>query len=192
MYTPREQTFTATPATVINMELDETPVFRHRFGQTYSRNQQSPPTISDKVSIQKFSGFSNENGKNFLSEFESFCVFQSLSDAKRKNAAFHLHLKGPALVWFNALDSDVKETWSSLKPARFRDSDHVDPNDLPTFSVSSDTDGFHKIKRVLGKRNSKYLVQIVGEPAENAIWVPFSALNAKAKRAIDIRPPPTL
>jgi hypothetical protein len=51
------------------------------------------------------------------------------------------------------------------KPIRFRDSDHADPDDLPTFSVSSDTDGYHKIKSVLGQRDSKYLVQIVGEPA---------------------------
>ena len=68
----------------------------------------------------------------------------------------------------------------------------MDPNDLPTFYVSSDSDSYHKIKRVLGQRDSKYLVQIVGEPADNAVWVASSALNAKAKRAIKINPPPTL
>jgi hypothetical protein len=78
------------------------------------------------------------------------------------------------------------------KPIRYRNSDHVDPNDMPTFSVSSETDGFHKVKRVLGQRNSQYLVQIVGEPAENAFWVPVSALNSKAKRAIEMNPPPVL
>ena len=39
-----------------------------------------------------------------------------------------------------------------------------------------------KLKRVLVQRDSKYLVKIVGEPADNAVWVASSALNAKAKR----------
>lgn len=78
------------------------------------------------------------------------------------------------------------------KPIRFRDDDHVNPNELPNFSISSESDGYHKIKRVLGKRDSNYLIQIVGEPADNAVWVPWSALNNKARRAIEIRPPPNL
>ena len=78
------------------------------------------------------------------------------------------------------------------KPIRYMDDAHADPDDLPTFSVSSDSDGYHKLKRVLGQRDSKYLVQIVGEPADNAVWVASTALNAKAKRAININPPPTL
>jgi hypothetical protein len=41
------------------------------------------------------------------------------------------------------------------KPIRFRDSDHADPDDLPTFSVSSDTDSYHRTKRVLRQRDSK-------------------------------------
>ena len=78
------------------------------------------------------------------------------------------------------------------KPIRYRDDAHADPDDLQSFSVSSDSDGYHKIKRVLGQRDSKYLVQIVGEPADNAVWVASTALNAKAKRAVNINPPPTL
>ena len=35
---------------------------------------------------------------------------------------------------------------------------HMDPDDLLTFSVSSDSDGNHKIKLVLGQRDSKFLV----------------------------------
>lgn len=54
------------------------------------------------------------------------------------------------------------------KPTRFRDNDHVNPNELPNFFISSESDGYHKIKRVLGKRDSKFLIQIVGEPADNA------------------------
>ncbi|KAK3101520.1 hypothetical protein FSP39_004191 [Pinctada imbricata] len=107
-----DDTLTATPATVINM--DESPMFIRRQGPTYQRQ---PSAISDKISIDKFSGFSTENGQNFLREFESFCTFQNLSDDGRKIAAFHLHLKGPALVWFNALSQTDKIRWTSLKQA---------------------------------------------------------------------------
>ena len=79
------------------------------------------------------------------------------------------------------------------KPIRYRNSDHVNPFDMSSLdlTVSSDSDGFHKIKRILAKKNENdtvnYLVQIRGEPAENAIWVPYS--NLKAKAAIKKRPP---
>lgn len=72
------------------------------------------------------------------------------------------------------------------KPARF--DDFVDPD-----SVSSDG-GFHKVKRVLAQRKTKsgteYLVQVVGEPAHNAMWVSSSNLNKKALKAIELKPPP--
>ena len=51
----------------------------------------------------------------FLHEFESVCVLQNLSDIRRKIAAFHLHLKRPALVWFNALDSTENLSLGVLK-----------------------------------------------------------------------------
>lgn len=84
------------------------------------------------------------------------------------------------------------------KPIRYRNSDHVNPFDMSSLdlTVSSDSDGFHKIKRILAKKNENdtvnYLVQIRGEPAENAIWVPYSNLNVKAKAAIKKRPPPNI
>ena len=83
------------------------------------------------------------------------------------------------------------------KPIRYRDVAHVDPTaDIATFSLSSDSDGCHKIKRVLAQRQfggrREYLVHISGEPAENAIWVPLYRLNAKARSAIETRPPPLL
>ena len=73
--------------------------------------------ISIKVELTKFHGFTSENAVKFLHEFESFCVLQNLSDNPRKIAAFHLHLKGPALVWFNALDLTDKLAWTVLKDA---------------------------------------------------------------------------
>ena len=75
---------------------------------TFSVN---PPPILDIVKISNFHGFSNENGQKYLEEFESYCTFNGLHDDDRRVAAFHLHLKGPALVWFSALDLKVKQTW---------------------------------------------------------------------------------
>lgn len=82
------------------------------------------------------------------------------------------------------------------KPIRFRDDDHVDPMADIHSSVSSDSDGVHKIKRVLAQRHlnkgREFLVQIKSEPAQNAIWVLFSSLNVKAQNAIKQRPPPLI
>ena len=78
-------------------------------------------------------------------------------------------------------------------PIRYRDDHHVDPTRLLP-SASSDSDGFHKIKKILGQRYSpngiQYLVQIIGEPADNAFRVAPSYLNAKAAKAVNQNPPP--
>ena len=59
-----------------------------------------------------------------------------------------------------------------------------------------DAMGYHKIKRILGQKclDSKklYLIRLVGEPAEHAVWVPFSSLSGKAKRYVQIKPPPVI
>lgn len=79
-------------------------------------------------------------------------------------------------------------------PIRYRDDNHVDPRTIVTFTASSDSDGFHRVKKILGQRYSpnglQYLIQISGEPADNAFWVATSYLNAKARVAVQQRPPP--
>lgn len=76
------------------------------------------------------------------------------------------------------------------KPIRFRDSDHVSPDQLSF----SDSDGIRKIKRVIAQRHTstgiQYLIQQAGEPAQNAVWISKSDLNAKAKQHVITRPPP--
>ena len=70
------------------------------------------------------------------------------------------------------------------KPKRFCNSDHVDPSNAGEISSESG-EGYHKIKRVLAQRHTsdgvQYLVQIVGEPAQNSIWVSGSGLNANKR-----------
>ena len=118
MDTPlRGQSLDLTWSTVIQIDPDDTPMFQHRSFQTYSLVKRSSPNtgISDNVTLRKFSGFSSENGINFLLEFESFCSYQNLYSDGRK--VFHLHLSGPALIWFNALELENKLTLFALKGA---------------------------------------------------------------------------
>ena len=76
------------------------------------------------------------------------------------------------------------------KPLRFRDDNHISPDQISF----SDSDGVRKIKRVLAQRHTadgiQYLIQQSGEPAQNAVWVSRSDLNAKAKQNVSARPPP--
>lgn len=77
------------------------------------------------------------------------------------------------------------------KPIRFRDSDHATLNES-----ESDINGIIKVKRVLAKKRNNgsflYLVQMVGEPAQNAKWLPISDLSAKVQEIIVARPPPLI
>lgn len=81
---------------------------------------------------------------------------------------------------------NIPQSRTRRKPVRFRDIDHVDPNHLFGSSVSSDENGHHQIKRVTAQkytsRGTEYLVHLVGEPAQNALWIHFHNLNAKAQR----------
>ena len=76
------------------------------------------------------------------------------------------------------------------RPIRFRDNDHISPDQISL----SDSDGSRKIKRILAQRHIsdgiQYLIQQVGEPAQNAVWISHSDLNARAKQHVITRPPP--
>lgn len=67
----------------------------------------------------------------FLSEFRLFCTLQNLIDDKRIIAAFHLHLRGPALIWFITLNESNKVLWTVLQEAfqnRYISKDICDPS----------------------------------------------------------------
>ena len=59
-----------------------------------------------------------------------------------------------------------------------------------------DSHGFHKVTRFLGQKpnrdTTEYLVQLRGEPAESAVWIPISSLNSKAKEQVTRKPPPVI
>ncbi|PJE78162.1 hypothetical protein CI610_02906 [invertebrate metagenome] len=71
--------------------------------------------MAKSIICQKYSGYPHENGDKFLSEFESYATLIDVTDNNNKKiAAFHLHLLGPALAWFNALPQSTKNTWDNL------------------------------------------------------------------------------
>lgn len=82
-------------------------------------------------SVNHFMAYSTENATKFLSEFRSFCTIQNLIDDKRIIEAFHLHLSGPALMWFNTLNESNKVLWTMLQEAfqnRYISRDISDPS----------------------------------------------------------------
>lgn len=64
-----------------------------------------------KVTCDTYSGYPHENAQKFLSQFESYTTFLNIHDDDRKVAAFHLHMKGPAVAWFNSL---IDKSWESI------------------------------------------------------------------------------
>jgi hypothetical protein len=54
------------------------------------------------------------------------------------------------------------------------------------FETTSETEStFYKIKRILAQRKRdkpEYLVQFMGEPAQNAVWTTFDQLNPQAQK----------
>ena len=55
----------------------------------------------------------HKDGPKFLQEFESYLTLSGVDNEQRIIAAFHLHLKGPALTWFHTLPS--RDNWNSIK-----------------------------------------------------------------------------
>ncbi|CAC5366810.1 unnamed protein product [Mytilus coruscus] len=85
-----------------------------------------------------------------------------------------------------------QSTRNKKPPTKFNDFANLD-SELGTESISSDENGYHKIKHVLARKidhnQLKYLVQIVGEQAQHSIWVEESSLSPKAKNVVQNRPP---
>jgi hypothetical protein len=83
----------------------------------FNHSDKIRPTNMEKIANgSTYSGYSNDNAKKFLSEFMSYTLLHDLHDYNgKKVAAFHLHLKGPALTWFNALSDFSKQKWKSVQ-----------------------------------------------------------------------------
>ena len=68
----------------------------------------------------------------------------------------------------------------------------IAPGDVLS-SSESDRGQYHKIKRVFGQRNAlEYLVQLVGEPPQQIFWVKKDIMDQKARRGVEMKPPPEI
>lgn len=79
------------------------------------------------------------------------------------------------------------------KPLRYRTSSNDDPESTSDLSSTSSGEQY-KIKRILAQRKTdsgiEYLIHFVGEPSQNAQWLPASFLNDIARKVVTTRPPP--
>lgn len=79
------------------------------------------------------------------------------------------------------------------KPIRYRDTVDIS---ISSEESSLSEDVYYKVKKIIGQRKNgdsvEYLVQFAGEPAQNAMWIPFSDLNTKARNALLKSQPPML
>ena len=94
-------------------------------------------------------------------------------------------------------DQPRKSKRTIRKPIRYRDSDHINPESIDSIDTDARTDKPNvKVKRILAKRRNKgsflYLVQMVGEPAQNSKWMSLSELPKKAQDLLISRPPPLI
>lgn len=80
-----------------------------------STHQNLVSNMNKLAKCRDFNGYPQDNAKQFLAEFESYSILNELhlSD-KRKIAAFHLQLRGPALSWFSALSDEAKRSWDTI------------------------------------------------------------------------------
>ena len=80
-----------------------------------------------------------------------------------------------------------------IKPVRFRDENFITNEKEIEDSLSRDSRS-EKVKRILAKKKHGnsflYLVQLVGEPSQNAQWRSISQLSRKAQVLLISRPPP--
>ena len=179
-------------------------VFSSTGTQTFNQDIYTQETEIDSVERSELSSqeiISNEekredthssksSSERIFSEIET----QSQTPNPLKSVEIETHEKTPSVIQEPVLRAEthmennqlpsVRPKRTIRKPKRYCDSNHLDIKDL---SVSSDNE-FYKIKRVLAQRPTaaglEYLVQFAGEPAQNAIWIPDSGLNVKAKEYI--------
>ncbi|MES9904352.1 MAG: hypothetical protein ABW168_16955 [Sedimenticola sp.] len=98
---------------------NQMPIDHHQVWETPQTDYVAPTSShATKVSIPKFCGYTHEDPARFIDTFRSYCLLSGIDrDEPRKIAAFHLHMAGPALSWFNSLLNQSKANWTALHHA---------------------------------------------------------------------------
>lgn len=144
-----------------NTSVSEANIYLNLTENPSVRFQDSDDEIMEKLgTCRKFGGYPHENASIFLREFQSYAVLHKIDPADdcRILAAFHLNLTGPALTWFNSLQSECKRTWKNfLKQfhAHYIDLDWQHP------TVFLESEIFHNMKLTKGQVLEDFYGQIV-------------------------------
>lgn len=153
------------------------PIHIDRLKPAYVRQ----PTPSDYFNVTTKQTFSIQS-----TQTEDKC-FQPISALEHNQTSSHDD-SSPNEITMRVTSPVTRPKRATKRPHKLRGSDHIDPVEL----LSSCDE--RKIKRVLAQRHTsdglQYLVQLVGEPAQNAMWLTSLELNRKAKASIKHRPPP--
>ena len=124
-------------------------------------------------------------------------IRKRVTNVSSANETAHTHRKltrtniklVPNIQIVNEIDKSPDRPRRTIcKPIRYR---HCDSHDTG-YSGSSDS-SFYKVKKVLAQRGQgnklEYLIHFKGEPAQNAMWLPFNCLNSCTKRIVLENPP---
>jgi len=65
---------------------------------------------------QKFKGLTTENAKDWVRQFENYCLYKDFNDVK-KMALFRVLLVDSAAVWYDSLPATSTDTWANVKVA---------------------------------------------------------------------------
>lgn len=92
-----------------------------------SRKTRPAPTTATLIYQQNKSLVTDSTVKmkqNFSLILNHFVLYKTWQNSEDQQiiAAFHLHLKGPALVWFTALHTCYKISWSVLRTGSIQES----------------------------------------------------------------------
>ena len=112
------------------------------------------------ATCRKYGGYPHENASQFLAEFESYAVLHNIlpEEHARKIAAFHLHLCGPAVTWFNKISIDHKKSWYEFEQIfrkQYIDVDYRSP------TVLLESEIFEALKLSKGQSIDDYYAQLL-------------------------------
>ena len=154
-------------------EPQPTPYFMSRVATCENGQQTNGENNAQSVQNVDDNGGTLLNQKPTSDEQTIDCVVQNLRQSSRTH-------KVPERYGFGLNSEEVISSEDGLGQVWYL---IVSIPDLCTLTYFKDSHGFHKVKRFLGQRphrdTTEYLVQLRGEPAESAIWIPFSSLELR-------------
>lgn len=162
----------------------KTPVHINRLKIAHVREPNPQPFLDRRDNHETFNGTTEDISSDEINNDSDAVSVRSDSDTESVDKT--------------EKNNNIRRSTRARKiPLRYRDPDHVDPDEVESSSADV-TVVVHKenrkIKRVLAKKRNKgsflYLVQMIGEPAQNAKWLPINQLSSKIQDTIKTRPPP--